>query len=281
MDDYKLKTEFTARLGTEVEVDLAGMLAESGRASIHGTLSGVTGNWTRATPACETSWPGWRPASHGGSSGCIVASVLRRIGSPWRSARMRKFSKRLIFSSWQVVPKAIASVLSYEVERRIFQRFDYSMRNTPEERRRSRPLLRFSFSNERPGGMPVLGILYPSPQPCRTGRSTDRGAGQHDAAKRCRLRPAKDRTTGCQTHGSTSSMPHVRTKAGTGQPRYCSTLNDTTTRPWSGLEGGIFPNAGTERRRWARRTRAGADHVRAGEGTCRHSAKVWHRARSR
>lgn len=32
------------------------------------------------------------------------------------------FTKRLVFSSWRVVPKAIASVLSYEAERSMMQR---------------------------------------------------------------------------------------------------------------------------------------------------------------
>ena len=40
---------------------------------------------------------------------------------------------------------------------------DHSIRNTPEERKKRRPLLRFAYSNKRLTGMPVLGILYPSP----------------------------------------------------------------------------------------------------------------------
>ena len=56
-------------------------------------------------------------------------------------------------------------MVSYEVERRIMSRFDHTIRNTPEERRKRRPLLRFAYSSKRKGltGMPVLAILYPSP----------------------------------------------------------------------------------------------------------------------
>ena len=51
---------------------------------------------------------------------------------------------------------------SYEVESRIFTRFENKPENTIEARRRRRPLLRFARTNERLTGMPVLGILYPS-----------------------------------------------------------------------------------------------------------------------
>jgi hypothetical protein len=73
------------------------------------------------------------------------------------------FTKRLVFSSWMVVPKAISLLLSYEAERRIFTRFDPQARNTVEARKEIRPLLRFAMSADRePAGMPVLGVLYPS-----------------------------------------------------------------------------------------------------------------------
>ncbi len=169
MDDYKLKTEFHARLGTEVEIDLAGMLAESGRASIPWDVVEAyreldPGNarlrnlltWMTESQAWQLLW--------------IPPSLpYYEEAGPWRRAREREFSKRLIFSSWQVVPKAIASVLSYEVERHVFRRARDSARNTPEERRKRRPLLRFSLSNERLSGMPVLGILYPSPSLAQLG----------------------------------------------------------------------------------------------------------------
>ncbi len=169
MDDYRLKTEFTARLGTEAEADLAGILAESGRASIPWDVVEAyreldPGNarlrnllaWMKDSLAWRLLW--------------LPPSLSYYAEpDPWRSAREQGFSKRLIFSSWQVVPKAIASVMSYEVERRIFRRFDDSTRNTPEARRRSTPLLRFSLSNQRLSGMPVLGILYPSPSLAQLG----------------------------------------------------------------------------------------------------------------
>jgi hypothetical protein len=72
------------------------------------------------------------------------------------------FTKRLVFSSWLVVPKAIATLISYEAERRIMTRHDTAAQNTPEARKSMRPLLNFTSSKGRLTGMPVLGLLYPS-----------------------------------------------------------------------------------------------------------------------
>jgi len=80
---------------------------------------------------------------------------------PFADPHLRGFTKRLVFSCWRVVPKAIASVLSYEAERCMMQRFRKKVRNTAEARERRGALLRFRFSKGRPTGMPVLGMLYP------------------------------------------------------------------------------------------------------------------------
>jgi hypothetical protein len=71
-------------------------------------------------------------------------------------------TKRLIFSSWRIVPKVITSLLSYEVERRIHDEFDPEMENTAEARKQRSGLLQFAFSDGRLTGMPVMTLLYPS-----------------------------------------------------------------------------------------------------------------------
>ena len=71
------------------------------------------------------------------------------------------FTKRLVFSSWQVVPKTIATLVSYEVERRMITSHDPQAQNTPEARKGRRPLLNFASSKGRLTGMPVLGLVYP------------------------------------------------------------------------------------------------------------------------
>ena len=70
------------------------------------------------------------------------------------------FTKRLVFSGWTVVPKAIAAMLSYEAERLAVQAAGYRDR-----RYNDRPLappLQFRMNGDRPAGMPALALLYPA-----------------------------------------------------------------------------------------------------------------------
>ena len=78
-------------------------------------------------------------------------------------------TKRLVFSSWTVVPRALSSLLSYEVERRAAHAEDPGAVNTAEARERRRPLLRFQRSDGRLTGMPVLGLVCPSAVLARIG----------------------------------------------------------------------------------------------------------------
>jgi hypothetical protein len=62
-------------------------------------------------------------------------------------------TKRLVFSSWQVVPKVVAATLTYEAERRMFgESFEVERPNTPEARDRLTQRLR---------GLPLLTVSYP------------------------------------------------------------------------------------------------------------------------
>lgn len=74
-------------------------------------------------------------------------------------------TKRLVFSSWTVVPKVIAALVSYEAEREAMQGQDEKAENTQDARRRRRGLLRFARESEKEDGrlvgMPVLGLIYP------------------------------------------------------------------------------------------------------------------------
>lgn len=73
-------------------------------------------------------------------------------------------TKRLVFSSWQVVPKVVSAMLSYEAER---QMLSVSAEGEPgshssEARRTRGRRLRFASAEGRLTGMPVLALLYPS-----------------------------------------------------------------------------------------------------------------------
>lgn len=82
-------------------------------------------------------------------------------GSPYADPALRSFTKSLVFSCWHVVPKAIATLVSYEAERRMVEqlpgRVGYGLLL-----RERRPLLRFTESGDRLTGMPVFLLLYPS-----------------------------------------------------------------------------------------------------------------------
>ena len=95
-------------------------------------------------------------------------------------AEARGATKRLVFSSWRVVPRSISALLSYEVERLASLGEDPAAMNTAEARERRRPLLRFSISQGRLPGMPLLGLLYPSSvlAECGDPRSRAQNAGQ-------------------------------------------------------------------------------------------------------
>ncbi len=80
------------------------------------------------------------------------------------------FSKILVFSSWEMVPKMIGSLISYEAERRtvgVLSNADEvkSTHNTyfSEAKLRYPPArLRFNVSNDEPRGMYLLCLMYPS-----------------------------------------------------------------------------------------------------------------------
>jgi Helicase conserved C-terminal domain len=79
-------------------------------------------------------------------------------GGAYADPALSRFTKRLIFSAWAVVPKAISILISYEAERRAMQAAGTQRRY---DARRARGLLRFQFFDGRLTGMPVLAILYP------------------------------------------------------------------------------------------------------------------------
>lgn len=75
-------------------------------------------------------------------------------------------TKSLVFSSWSLVPDAIATVCSYEAERRMLEKFGRKKRLEREKLHEEiKPLLQFSREAEegRLGGMNALARLYPSP----------------------------------------------------------------------------------------------------------------------
>lgn len=70
-------------------------------------------------------------------------------------------TKHLVFSAWNVVPDALASVVSYEVERRIVAHSGITTDHASMPRRLA-ARLRFSRQGDRLAGMSSLMLMYPS-----------------------------------------------------------------------------------------------------------------------
>ncbi len=82
-------------------------------------------------------------------------------GGVYAEPGLQSFTKRLVFSAWSVAPKGIATMLSYEVERRLVAGATSSARRGYFADRRT-GLLAFSRAEDRLSGMPVLALMYPS-----------------------------------------------------------------------------------------------------------------------
>lgn len=84
------------------------------------------------------------------------------LGGPYADEQVARYTKRLVFSSWNVVPRAIAGLLTYAAERNMVRLLDKEPRNTPQAREQRAQLLTFRISEGRFSSMPVLALLYPS-----------------------------------------------------------------------------------------------------------------------
>lgn len=165
MDSYKLKQDLREAVTAARDEELASALArdgadllpwkdiarysevDPGNARMRSLLSDTVGAGAWRILWVQPSLPYYRP------EGVFAEPTLNG------------FTKRLIFSSWAVVPKTITALVSYEAERRMIRSFEEEPENSPEARKRRRPLLRFPPPQEdrrHPPGMTALGLLYPS-----------------------------------------------------------------------------------------------------------------------
>lgn len=104
-----------------------------------------------------------------------------RLRGPYADASGTEITKRLIFSAWHVVPKTVAGLVSYEIERRLHTRFDAEAENTQEARERESRLLRFDRRDGRLAGLPLFTLLYPSSVLARIGGQALVAAAQEDS----------------------------------------------------------------------------------------------------
>ena len=84
------------------------------------------------------------------------------LSGPYESVNSAAITKHLIFSSWVAAPSAIASLLSYEVQRQIFAG-DRNFANTPSARAAISSRLDYRMTDGRPAAMSALALFWPQP----------------------------------------------------------------------------------------------------------------------
>jgi hypothetical protein len=83
------------------------------------------------------------------------------LEGPFAAPELATVTKRLVFSAWHMVPRAVASLVSYEAERRMMRAPHPRSRVTQEDWKKQRGLLRFGISEGRLNGLPLLLLVYP------------------------------------------------------------------------------------------------------------------------
>jgi len=90
-----------------------------------------------------------------------------QLSGAYADPALSLFTKRLVFSAWDVVPKAIAVMLSYEAERRTVEQAGGTTRPY-DQRQISRPL-EYKMDGDRPSAMSLFALMYPSVTLARLG----------------------------------------------------------------------------------------------------------------
>ena len=85
-----------------------------------------------------------------------------QLGGAYASIDSTEITKQLIFSSWVAAPAAIASLLSYEVQRQIFTGAGHGT-NTPAARAALSRRLDYRMADGRPASMSTLALFWPQP----------------------------------------------------------------------------------------------------------------------
>jgi hypothetical protein len=167
MDEYKLKRELQGVAESPSASPAGALIARATRRGSPGLISWDEiesyeeldpGNARMRSLAAETIDAGaWQLL-------WIAPSLpYYELAGPYADQAAQALTKRLVFSSWAVVPKAISLVLSYLAERRMATAFDPRTRNLASIRKNRGQLLRVSLDSEgRLAGMPVLALMYPS-----------------------------------------------------------------------------------------------------------------------
>jgi hypothetical protein len=201
---------------------------------------------------------------------------------PFAAPELANVTKRLVFSAWHMVPRAVASLVSYEAERRMMRAPHPRARLTQEDWKKQRGLLRFGISDGRLTGLPVLLLVYP----CLT---FARDCDPRDLARGARLTAAEVRSQfGTRIHALIEKLGIVQETGSTTDDRWYwlapmlldfAEFPDATqawwdrtglAQAWAGIETGDEDDGWSSHVEQAKQTldsiRAGKDHLGAPPG---------------
>lgn len=82
---------------------------------------------------------------------------------PFAEPFAERVTKQLVFSSWNATPAAIASLLSYDADRRLAEGSDRLQANTADARKRLATPLTYRLSEGRVASMSTLALFWPHP----------------------------------------------------------------------------------------------------------------------
>ncbi|GHD81929.1 helicase-like protein [Salinibacterium amurskyense] len=160
MDNYKVASALDRRL-LDNEGSIAGELKDLQQIDAH-TISSYGqiefGNSHLRALAAETLDKGWWKLLWLPPSLPYLAP-----GSIYGSIANEDVTKRVVFSSWTATPTAVASLLSYEAERRITEGSRLTV-NSSEARQSISSRLDYSVSDDRPARMSTLAMFWPHPE---------------------------------------------------------------------------------------------------------------------
>ena len=165
MDEYQIKRKFEAQLERDFSPELASVRelflpdrVLRGRARLDIPHSRI--DWLIERCLDGGAWQLlWIPP----------ASPYYKPESVYANPTIAGFTKRLLFSAWHVVPKAVAALLSHEAERRMLEGSGAPRESLTTVRDNISSPLQFKRSEKGLGGMPLLAVIYPSTFLARAG----------------------------------------------------------------------------------------------------------------
>ncbi len=84
-----------------------------------------------------------------------------QLEEPFASLQEAGITKRLVFSAWNATPAAVASLISYEVDRRLAS--ERGLKNDPVAMRNATRRLALRFDQPRPS-QPAIALFWPQPE---------------------------------------------------------------------------------------------------------------------